>query len=175
MNSEAQVKYDAVARILHWVIGLAIIAALVLGLCHDEWKTSQWMPGVHKSLGITILALSFLRLGWRLTHTPPALPSTMAAWQVSLAKATHWLFYIMMIGVPLSGWIFSSSGPYPLNWFGLFDIPKFAVEKGSPLAEAAHEGHEIMGTLLIPLLALHILAALYHHRWLKDDVLRRML
>jgi cytochrome b561 len=175
MTAEALVKYNGIARTLHWLIAIGIIAALILGLNHDAWKTTPWMPGVHKSLGLTVLALSLVRLGWRFTHTPPALPSSMPGWQAALAKATHWLFYIMMIGVPLSGWIFSSSGPYPLNWFGLFDIPKLAVEKGSMLAEATHEGHEIMGKLFIPLLALHILAAFYHHFRLKDGVLRRML
>ena len=175
MTAEALVKYNGIARALHWLIALGIIAALILGLNHDAWKTTPWMPGVHKSLGMTVLALSLVRLGWRFTHTPPALPSSMPGWQAALAKATHWLFYIMMIGVPLSGWTFSSSGPYPLNWFGLFDIPKLAVEKGSALAEATHEGHEIMGKLLIPLLALHIFAAFYHHFRLKDGVLRRML
>lgn len=175
MTAATLAKYDGVARTLHWIIAIAIIIELRLGLTHDAWKANPWAPGVHKSIGLTILALTLVRLGWRLTHTPPPLPSSMPSWQVTLAKATHWLFYIMMIGVPMSGWIMSSAGSYPLNWFGLFDIPKLVVEKGSLLAEAAHEGHEIMGKLFLPLLALHIGAALYHHFRLKDTVLRRML
>lgn len=175
MADQTLVKYDFVARMLHWFIGIGIIVALWLGISHDAWKANPWMPGIHKSIGITILALSLVRLGWRLTHTPPPMPAYTPGWQIVAAKGLHWLFYVMMIGVPLSGWIFSSSGPYPLNWFGLADIPKFAVEKGSPLAEAAHEGHEVMGLLFIPLLGVHILAALYHHVRLKDTVLRRML
>jgi cytochrome b561 len=144
-------------------------------LTSDAWKANPWAPGVHKSIGLTILVLTLVRIGWRLTHTPPALPADMPSWQVLLAKGTHWLFYVLLVAVPLSGWIFSSAGPYPLNWFGLFDIPKLAVEKGSMLAEAAHEGHEIMGQFFIPLLLLHVGAALYHHFRLKDGVLRRML
>ena len=175
MTARAMVKYNGVARALHWLIALGIFTALALGLNSDGWKEAPWMPGLHKSLGLSVLALSLLRLGWRLTHKPPPLPAYTPAWQAMSAKGLHWLFYAMMIGVPLSGWIMSSAGPYPLNWFGLFDVPKFAVGKDSPLADAAHEGHEVMGFLFIPLLALHIVAALYHHYRLKDEVLRRML
>ena len=81
----------------------------------------------------------------------------------------------MFIAVPLSGWIMSSAGKYPLQWFGLFDIPKWPVVKDSPLADAAHEGHELMGKLFIPLIALHIGAAFFHQFVQKDGVLRRML
>jgi cytochrome b561 len=175
MSEQGLVKYNGVARTLHWVMALAIIIELRLGLTSDAWKANPWAPDVHKSIGLTILVLTLLRLGWRLKHTPPPLPANMPHWQAASAKGLHFLFYAMMVGVPLSGWIISSAGPYDLSWFGLFDIPKFAVGKDSPLAEAAHEGHEIMGTLFIPLLLLHIGAAFYHHFRLKDKVLQRML
>lgn len=175
MNDQGLVKYNGVARALHWVIGIGIIAALFLGLNHDAWKTQPGMAGAHKAIGLTVLLLSIVRLGWRLMHTPPPLPASTPPLQGLIARGLHILFYVMMIGVPLSGWIMSSAGPYPLNWFGLFDIPKFAVGKESPLAEAAHEGHEIMGTLFLPLLLLHVGAAFYHHFRLKDKVLQRML
>jgi cytochrome b561 len=175
MNGEALVKYNGVARILHWLIGIGIIAEIALGLGHDAWKDLFPVMPIHKSIGITILALSLFRLYWRLGHTPPALPAAMPGWQQSFAHGLHWLFYFMIIAVPVSGWIMSSAGTYPLNWFGLFDIPKWPVFKGSPLAEAAHEGHEIMGKLFIPLLVLHVGAAFYHHFAVKDHVMRRML
>lgn len=175
MNSQATVKYNAVARILHWLIGIAIIAEITLGIGHDAWKDLFPVMSIHKSIGITILALSLFRLYWRLTHKAPALPASMVAWQQSLAHGLHRLFYFMMIAVPLSGWIMVSAGEYPLQYFGLFDIPKWPVHKGSFIAEVTHEGHEIMGLLFIPLLVLHIGAAYYHHFSLKDDVMRRML
>ena len=168
-------KYDAVARTLHWVIALAIVVQIVLGLGHDAWKDAFPAMPIHKAIGMTILLLAIVRLGWRLVHTPPALPATMPRWQVSLAHGLHWIFYFMIIALPLTGWIISSAGEYPLSWFSLFDMPKLPVMKGSPLAEAAHEGHEVMGLLLIPLLLLHIGAALYHHYGVRDDVMRRML
>ena len=169
------VKYSAVARVLHWAIALIIIVNIALGLGHDALEDVFPAMPVHKALGMTVLVLSIARLLWRLVHTPPPLPRNMPIWQQKLAHGLHWLFYVMIIAVPLSGWVMSSSGPYPLNWFGIFDIPKLPVNKGSVVAEAAHEGHEIMGLLYIPLIALHVGAALYHHFVKKDQVLRRML
>lgn len=175
MNQQAIEKYNGVARTLHWLIGVGIIVQIVLGIQHDAWKDMFAVMPLHKAIGMTILALSLFRLYWRFTHKPPTLPMAMPGWQKALAQILHKLFYFMIIAVPFSGWIMSSSSPYPLKWFGLFDIPKWPVEKGSALAEIAHEGHEVMGLLFIPLLALHISAALYHHFIVKDDVLRRML
>lgn len=175
MNAQTLVRYNGVARTLHWVIAIGIITDITLGLGHDAMKDMFPVMPVHKAIGITILALSLFRLFWRVTHSAPPLPATMAGWQIGLAHGLHWLFYFMMIAVPMSGWIMSSAGQYPLEWFGLFDIPKWPVTKDSPLAEAAHEAHELMGKLFIPLILLHIGAALYHHLILKDDVARRML
>ena len=175
MSAISVAKYSAVARLLHWLIALSIIAQLVLGLGHEAWRDVFPAMPIHKALGMTVLVLSLLRLFWRFSHPAPALPSSLPGWQAVSARATHWIFYFLIIAVPLTGWIFSSAGTNPLSWFGLFDIPKLPVMKGNPLAEATHEGHEIMGLLFIALIALHIGAALYHHFALKDDVLRRML
>jgi len=175
MQERAVLKYNGVARTLHWIIALAIITEITLGLGHDAWRDSFPVMPIHKAIGITILALSLFRLCWRLAHPAPPLPATMPHWQVGLAHGLHWLFYAMIIAVPLSGWIMSSAGKYPLEWFGLFDIPKWPVMKGSPLANAAHAGHEVMGKLFIPLILLHVGAALYHQFLVRDGVLRRML
>jgi len=172
---EAVVKYNLVARIVHWVIAVAIITEIVLGLGSDAFRDTFPVMPIHKAIGMTVLVLSLFRLYWRISHPAPPLPASMPRWQVGLAHALHWLFYIMIIAVPLSGWIFSSAGKYPLEWFGLFDIPKLPVMKGSPLAEAAHAGHELMGKLFIPLILVHVGAALFHQFVQKDGVLRRML
>jgi cytochrome b561 len=99
----------------------------------------------------------------------------MAGWEKSLARVTHVLFYGLMLILPLSGWIMSSAGDWPLNWFGLVDIPKFHVTKQDPIVGIAGEGHEILGFLMLGLVILHIAAALRHHFVLKDRVLARML
>lgn len=175
MNDVRMVKYHGVARTLHWLIGLAIIAEIVIGLGHESWEGATWAMPVHKATGITILVLSLFRLFWRLANPAPALPATMPSWQVKLAHGLHWLFYFLIIAVPVTGWMMSSAGKYPLNWFGLFDIPKLPIVPKSTLAGFAHEAHEVMAIAFIPLLVLHIGAALYHHFIVRDAILRRML
>lgn len=169
------VKYNAGARALHWLIALLIIANLASGLLHDALeKTVNLMP-THKAIGMSVLALSLVRLAWRMAWTAPAYPTTMARLEVMAAKAVHVLLYVFMIGMPLSGWILVSPGKYPLSWFGLFDIPKLPVVKDSVLAGIGHEFHEIGGWLMLALVLGHAGAALRHHFVLKDGVLRRMM
>lgn len=169
------VRYSAVARTLHWIMAILILFNLWLGLFHEslpkEWKV---MP-VHKSVGLTVLALTILRIVWRLTHKPPPLPPEMPGWEKTAANVTHGLFYAFMLLVPLTGWIMSSAGDRPLNWFFLFDVPKFAVSKGDAIVGLSHDAHGLMGYVWAVLIALHIGAALRHHFVLKDGVLRRML
>ncbi|MCF8707333.1 cytochrome b [Rhizorhapis sp. SPR117] len=176
ISMEAQDRYSRVARWLHWVIALCIIAGIALGLLHDPLEdVFPAAMSIHKSLGLTVLVLVLIRLGWRLGHTPPPLPQEMPGWEKSLAKITHALFYVLMLVMPLSGWIFTSAGKNPLNWFGLFDVPKFAVSKEDAITGITHEGHELLGFFLAGLVVLHIAAALRHHFLLKDNVLNRML
>ena len=175
MNEQVLVRYHGVARSLHWIIAIAIVAEIAMGLGHDAMKDVFAAMPIHKATGITILVLSLLRLAWRATHSAPPLPASMPNWQVGLAHGLHWLFYFMLIAVPLTGWVMASAGKSPIEWFGLFTIPKWPVDKDNPIAGFAHEAHEVMGLLLIPLILLHIGAALYHHIVLKDDVARRML
>lgn len=175
MNSGFPVKYHSGARALHWIIAVAVIVQLVLGLGYEAWRDVFPAMPLHKALGFTILLFSIFRLYWRLTHAIPPPPASVPGWQRMAARGMHWLFYFLLIALPISGWIFTSAGTSPLEWFGLFDIPKLPVVKDSLLADAAHEAHEIMGLLLIPLFVLHVGAAFYHHLVVRDDVLRRML
>lgn len=172
--TEALHHYNRVARTLHWTIGALVVANLTIGIFHDPLgKLFPAMP-IHKSIGLLVLALSLWRLVWRLTHPAPQLPATMPGWERSAARGLHWLFYALLIVMPLTGWIFSSAGKYPLNFFFLFDVPKFAVEKGSPLVAGAHSAHVVLGFLWTALLVIHVGAALRHHFILKDGVLTRM-
>jgi cytochrome b561 len=168
-------RYTKVARALHWAIALLILFNLWLGFAHDalpkDWKV---MP-VHKSVGLTVLALTLVRIGWRLTHPAPPLPARTPAWERLVAQVTHIGFYVLMLALPLTGWIMSSAGDRPLNWFFLFDVPKFGVAKGDAITGISHEGHEILGFVFAALILLHVAAALRHHFILKDGVLRRML
>ncbi|WP_028056061.1 cytochrome b [Sphingobium bisphenolivorans] len=168
-------RYSLVARTLHWIMAILILFNLWLGLGHDSLPRDWQVMPVHKSVGLTVLVLALLRLIWRLTHRPTPLPGGLPAGESAAAKLTHYIFYAFMLLVPLSGWIMTSAGNRPLNWFFLFDVPKFAVSKGDAIVGISSEVHELLGYAWIALLVLHVGAALRHHIILKDDVLRRML
>ncbi len=171
--------YGAVAVTLHWLIAIAILYMVFLGkTMDDDYVAIQ----LHKSLGITILALSVLRLGWRLVNPAPPLPEGMSALERFAARATHWIFYILMIGIPLSGWALVSTSSFATKIWGTVTLPKLPGFAGldENALEAAHdrlEGiHETVAFWpLLALVALHVLAALKHHFWNRDNVLTRML
>lgn len=195
MSERAQ-RYTAVAIVLHWAIAAAIFFMLPLGFwMHFQAEDGNTSQGVfqayqlHKSVGLTILALSLVRLGWRLLNPPPALPPHMPGWERLAAKATHWLFYALMIGLPLSGWLYVSAGwsihddaplAVPTRWFGLFEVPHLFGLDGAErdvregAADIAFNAHAILAYAAIGLAALHIAAALKHHFFDRDAVLAHM-
>jgi cytochrome b561 len=178
-DATARTRYSNVAIALHWLIGLAIIGNLAGGLTHESVPKDMqgFVMGLHKASGITILALSVFRLLWRLGHRPPPYEPTLASWEKTTAKVTHWAFYVLMIAIPFSGWLMSSAGgrKYGLNWFGLFDIPFLPVAQDKALAAAMGETHETLAWVMIALLALHIGAAMKHVFLDGDGTFARML
>lgn len=175
---DISVRYHRVAIALHWLIALAIIAMLIMGFVMEDVSPVTLRIEVyqlHKSLGLTILALSLVRLGWRLTHKAPPLPAAMPAWEKFGAKAAHVVLYVLMIGMPLSGWavISTSSNKFPTHYFGTFLVPLLPLDKG--LHDAAESVHVLLAYGAIGLISLHVLAALKHHFINHDDVLTRML
>lgn len=195
MSERAQ-RYTAVAIVLHWAIAAAILFMLPLGFwMHIQAEDGNTSQGVfqayqlHKSVGLTILALSLVRLGWRLLNPPPPLPPHMPGWERFAAKATHWLFYALTIGLPLSGWLFVSAGwsihddaplAVPTRWFGLFEVPHlFGLDRASAdvredAADIAFNTHAILAFTAIGLAVLHVAAALKHHVFDRDAVLAHM-
>lgn len=195
--SESQARrYAAVAIVLHWAIALGIIWQIGLGwwmgdaLEHpDTQATAVAAFQVHKSVGLTVLALSLVRLWWRLANPPPALPAHMPAWEKTAATATHWAFYVLMIAMPLSGWLYvsaewdSHSGrplEVPTLFFGLFQVPHIpGLESLADGARGAVSGvlefvHSKMAWVAIILLVLHVGAALKHQFKDRDEVLGHM-
>lgn len=168
-----EAHYSAVARWLHWIMALLIIGNLAGGFLHDIAPRTI-MP-LHKAIGITVLFLTVIRFGWRLTHRPPPMPASMPGWERALAHIGHMALYAVMILLPLSGWVLTSTGDYPLSYFGLFDVPKFAVEQSEAFEHVMEERHEMLAFVMIGLIVLHVAAALRHHWVLKDNVLTRML
>lgn len=168
-------RYNAGARTFHWLIALLVLINIAIGLFHEPIeKTVNLMP-LHISIGLTVLLLSVARLVWRMTWTKPPYPAAMSPLEARLAGATHALFYVLMIGMPITGWLMVSAGNQPISYFGLFNWPKFGVTRDSFAAGFGHEAHEIGAWVFIALIVLHVAAALRHHFLLKDDVLKRML
>jgi cytochrome b561 len=128
----------------------------------------------HKSFGMTILMLAVLRLLWRLKNPAPALPAGMTSLQRLLARATHVAFYVLLFAMPLTGWMMSSAKNYSVSWFGVFTWPNL-IGKNENAFELLRSTHHVLSYMLFAIAVLHILAALKHHFWDKDDVLLRML
>ena len=138
----------------------------------------QSATNAHKTIGVVILFLTVLRIIWRLTHKPPALPQSMARPLRWLARASHALFYVVLVVMPMSGWWLSSAVPNPRRHtfgFGIFDIPFLPVAQSWAAAGQAKFVHGTLVWLMAGLVILHIIAALKHHFIDKDDILRRML
>lgn len=168
-------RYATVSIWLHWIIAILVLGNIAGAMIADnvDRATAGQIMGVHKSIGLTVLILSILRLGWRLGHGTPPLSDTLAPWEKTLARIVHTLFYVLMIGVPLAGWTMTSAGDRPLAWFGI-PFPKLPVAKG-PLADFAHEAHVILGLSFLLLAVLHIGGALKHQFVNRDNELARML
>jgi cytochrome b561 len=170
-------RYGRVAIAFHWAIAVLILINWPLGNFAEAIEAGfggNVVP-VHKSIGLTVLALSIARLGWRLGHPPPPLPPSLPRWRARMAGAVHAGLYLLIIAVPIAGWLRTSPNAYPLKWFGLVELPKFPIEKGSAAAEAASTGHALLAWALLLLAAVHVAAALHHHFRMRDAVLRRML
>ena len=158
-------RYSTVAVWLHWLIAFFVIANLLLGFYHDDFgkaaeRSIMWW---HKSIGLTVLVLTVARLAWRLGHRPPPFDPVMKPWEIRLASLIHWLFYLMLVLIPLSGWLVASTGRSPTtSWFGLIDVPPLPL-RGEEAHELMEEVHEILAKLMIGLIVLHVAGALKHH------------
>ena len=178
-------RYDSGAMVLHWLIALSILALLGLGWTMvliplgDPLRVPLF--AWHKSLGLTVLVLTLMRIFWRLKHRAPALPDAMPAWQKAASKLGHILFYILLVGLPLSGWalVSTNSRNIPTIFFGLFEVPHLPVLSTLPDKAPAHVAaqavHSLAGWLLIGLMVIHVAAAIRHHFVLRNTVLTRML
>lgn len=169
-------RWGSVARFFHWTMALAIIGngifALLIDLADGPMQKLNWLA-LHKSIGLTVLALFLLRLLWRLLDSrPPVEPAPR--WQRRLARAVHAVLYVLMAAIPLSGWWFNSTSGKPLQWFKLFNLPALAP-KNKPLADIAIDVHQYLFWFLVAVLVVHVAAALKHHVFDNDNVLRRML
>lgn len=170
-------RYTPVAIVLHWLLALMILGALGFGLYMTDLPFSparirqyNW----HKWAGITILALSALRLLWRLTHPAPKLPLSTPLWQQKSSHAAHGLLYVLFFAIPLAGWAYSSAAGFTVVYFGVLPLPDW-VPKDPELAKTLKFIHMALGKALIVLILVHIAAALKHQFIDRDSLLRRMM
>ena len=195
---QTNTQYTTVAKLLHWLIAIAIFGMFALGWYMSElpkeapkqmafdlfdWGIVNWQVAeeisvrtfyfnLHKSLGVTIFALILFRIFWRFTHKPPAILNTYKAWERKLANGAHHLLYLLMVALPLSGIVMAVASKYGIKWFGLEFIGGL---DNKPLREAFKEVHEIVGVIMLLVIILHIAGALKHKFIDKDDTLKRML
>lgn len=170
-------RWGPVSQSLHWLIVLLIIVQGSVGVTMDELRNGPdkiQVYALHKSFGLTILGLVTLRLLWRwFAGTPRPLPGT-PGWQQRSASLTHWALYALLFAMPISGWVLNSAAGFPLQWFGLVNLPDI-VGENHDLHETAKELHAVMFWILVMLAVVHAVGAFYHHLFQRDATLARML
>jgi cytochrome b561 len=195
MNSAS--RYTKTAVVLHWLIAIAIFGMFALGwfmsdlpkeapkqMTYDlfNWGIYTWQLAeeasprtfyfnLHKSLGVTLLALIIIRILWRVTHKGPALLTSYKAWERKLATGAHHLLYVLMIALPVSGVVMSVYSKYGIKWFGL---PFIKGLDNNTMREFYVEVHEIVGIVMLVVIAVHIIGALKHKFIDKDETMKRM-
>ena len=171
-------RYSIGAMIFHWTIAVAVIWNWRLAENAEHAGSREAAMAIfadHKALGIAILVLSVGRLLWRWTHPVPPLPSDLAGWEKTLARTVHIIFYVLLIGLPLGGWIANSLNGREIDFFGLFTIPALPIGTNEDLGGTIFDLHALGGSIFIYLIALHILGALKHTFFDKNGGIFRML
>ena len=175
--AEPRNRYSTVSLILHWGIAALVVTQICLITAREmtEGPIAREFLSIHKAVGLGILILTLVRLGWRVANPAIPLPQSMPVWQKLLARATHVLFYALLIGMPLGGWAASSAAGRDISWFGLFNWPLLPLPQSRELAGQFMDMHELGAKALYVLLALHVIGALKHHFVDRDNVLHRMI
>jgi len=169
--------YTRIAIALHWLVALAIVCAFPLGMYMHELPlspTKLQLYSYHKWIGITALLLVAMRLAWRIGHRPPPLLPGMPRWQEVAAHATHHSLYLLMLAVPVSGWLMSSALGFSVVWFGVIPLPDL-VGKDKQLGELLKDVHAALNFTMLALILAHAAAAIKHHVFERDGTLARML
>lgn len=169
-------RYSTAAIGLHWLIALLIFIAFPLGVYMHELPLSPTklaLYSYHKWIGVSVFMLVVVRLGWRLTHTPPSLPAGIPTWQRWASAVMHGLLYVLMIAIPVSGWLMSSAKGVQTVWFGVLPLPDL-LEKNRVLGELLAEVHKFLNLALLGAVVIHVAAALQHHFVERQPFLQRM-
>ena len=177
METISPTRYTTTAITLHWLVALGILGAFSLGLYMQDLPLSPAklkLYSYHKWAGVTIFLLVLVRLGWRITHPAPPLPLSVPAWQRRLAAGAHHLLYVLLVCIPLSGWLMSSAKGFQTVWFGVLPLPDL-LPKDKALGDALAGLHQFLNLSMAALVTVHVAAAIRHHLHGGDAVLSRML
>ncbi|MBS0310672.1 MAG: cytochrome b [Proteobacteria bacterium] len=169
-------RYSTPAIVLHWLVALLIFVAFPLGLYMADLPLSPEklkLFSYHKWIGVTVFMLAGLRVVWRLTHTPPPLPASVAGWQRRASAVAHGLLYVLILVIPISGWLMSSAKGVQTVWFGVLPLPDL-IGKDKALGHLLEEVHETLNYTLLALVVLHVAGALQHHFIERQPFLQRM-
>lgn len=169
-------EWGSVSKLLHWLIVLLIVAMAWIGLRmggmpNGPDKIATY--AMHKSIGLSILALAVLRLLWRVYAGSPVPVAGTPRLQERLAALVHWVLYALLLAMPLSGWLLNSAAGFPLQWFGLFNLPAL-TGRDPGLRDLAGQIHELLFWIIVLVVLAHAGAAVYHHRVMRDATLARM-
>ncbi len=174
---ETVTQYTGTAKVLHWLMALLIIGLFALGQYMSDLSMSPrklQLYSWHKWVGVTVFFLLLVRVGWRIMHQPPALPEQMSKQQRLASHVSHAVLYLLMLAIPISGWLMSSAKGYQTVWFGVLPIPDL-LGKDKQLGDVLAELHGALNGLLMFIVVIHVLAALKHHFIDRDNVFKRML
>lgn len=178
MNDDVGPRYPGSAMLLHWLIAIGVIAQWRLAVAGENAASEEAGREImsnHFSLGVTVLLLVLLRLAVRMARPNPPLARHLAGWERWLAKITHSLFYVLLIVMPLAGWVAMSKFGRPVDVWGLFALPPLPLEEDPEGARAIFGAHAAAGVALLVLTAIHILGTLKHTLIDSDGNLFRML
>ncbi|WP_353572619.1 cytochrome b [Candidatus Albibeggiatoa sp. nov. BB20] len=172
MLANTKKSYGLIARLFHWTMAILILVLIPVGWYMAENEVYDLYP-YHKAAGMLVLFLGILRLMWTLTNTHPNFPEKMSGMAKAAAYIGHSVLYVLIFLIPISGYIFSSSGGYEISFFGLFDIP-LLIEKSEELHKIAGEAHEIIAFTALAIIIGHAIVAYKHHFVDKDDTMQKM-
>lgn len=178
MNGSSGHRYSGVAMVLHWLLAIGVIAQWRIAESAEHAASREAAGEImskHFSLGVTLLILVLLRLAWRLVSPNPPLAAHLATWERWLAKITHTLFYVLLIAMPLAGWLAMSRYGEQVDVWGIFTMPRLPVAEDAENAKAIFEVHATSGLVLLIVTAIHILGTLKHTLIDRDGNLFRML
>jgi cytochrome b561 len=177
-HTRSTLRYSGTAIALHWLIALLMICGFYLGwimtdipgFTPTKLKYVSW----HKWIGVTVFALAVLRLVWRITHSAPSMPSTMPRWQQAAAHGTHALLYVLMLAIPVTGYLFSSASGVQVVYLGIVPLPVL-IGPDHALKAVLRGAHIALNYTLLVLFVLHVAAALKHQLVQRDGLLARMI